>query len=240
MCVSEHITRIAAGLDCFYSEVLVCRSHSKRGNEAEIKRKMPTGPEDKKRPWQRQRGREREARRCLSGGSPSSVSPLTLSLFPPLAPSYPLPCTPTHPSPLSAALCWLFGCFLVPIRPIALCFHQTQHLSYHCLDNCLLVQKSLWALCSHGDDMVTLPGGSAPPAETVDHFPLLLSPSVFLFAHPFASFFFSLPCSSFGSSPPTRSLGLPTLWVCVHGCMCVWKHACVWTTDGEFSTMQVG
>lgn len=47
VCVYEHITHIAAGLDCFYSQVLVCRSHSKRGNEAEIKRKKPTSPADK-------------------------------------------------------------------------------------------------------------------------------------------------------------------------------------------------
>lgn len=89
---------------------------------------------------------------------------------------YPLPCTtptpPVLPSQQLSADC--LG-FLVPIRPIALCFHQTQHLSYHCLDNCLLVQKSLQALCSHGDDMVTLPGSSEPPAEIVYPFPLLLS-----------------------------------------------------------------
>lgn len=36
--------------------------------------------------------------RCLSGGSPSPVSPFTLFLYP-----------PPSSSPLSAALCWLFG-----------------------------------------------------------------------------------------------------------------------------------
>lgn len=51
------------------------------------------------------------------------------------------------------------------IRPIALCRRHAQHLSYHCLDNSLLVQKSLRARRSHDDDTVTLPGGSEPPAE---------------------------------------------------------------------------
>lgn len=143
---------------------------------------------------------------------------------------YPLPCTPPLP-PVLPSQQLSADClgFLVPIRPIALCFHQTQHLSYHCLDNCLLVQKSLQALCSHGDDMVTLPGSSEPPAEKVDPFPLLLSsshpalPSAFLFAHPL--------CSSFGSSPHPWSLQLFK----GGGCPRVCKRARLCMTDEKFS-----
>lgn len=103
--------------------------------------------------------------------------------------SFPLPCTtPTHPVLPSQQLSADCLGFSVPIRTIALCLRQTQHLSYHCLDNCLLVQKSLQALCSHDDDMVTLPGSSEPPAEIVYPFSSHPAfPSVFLSAHPFAS-----------------------------------------------------
>lgn len=105
MCVSEHITRIAAGLDCFYSGVLVCRSHSERGNEAEIKRKMPTGPEDKKRPWQRQRGRERER---LDVAFPVGVHPLfPLSRF--LSSLLSLPHTHCPVPPPTPAPSWLLS-----------------------------------------------------------------------------------------------------------------------------------
>lgn len=79
----------------------------------------------------------------------------------------------------------------LPIRPIALCRRHAQHLSYHCPDNSLLVQKSLRALRSHDDDTVTLPGGSELPAEIASPFS---SPSVSFFAHPLASlpFFWQL------------------------------------------------
>lgn len=195
VCLWTYHTHIAAGLDCFYSQVLVCRSHSKRGNEAEIKRKKANKPSRQRETLAETEG-EKEVWRCLSGGSPSSVSPLTL---------YPLPCTPsTPPVFLSQQLSADCLGFLVPIRPITLCFHQTQHLSYHCLDNCLLVQKSLRALCSHGDDIVTLPGSSEPPAEIVGPFPLFLSPCSSLFAHPFASLLLLL----WQHLPPPHSLQL--------------------------------
>lgn len=192
-------------------QVLVCRSHSKRGNEAEIKRKKPRGPADTERPQQRQ-----SERRRFDVASPVGVHPLFLpSLF--LPHSLPLPCTtptpPVLPSQQLSADC--LG-FLVPIRPIALCLRQTQHLSYHCLDNCLLVQKSLQALCSHDDDMVTLPGGSEPPAEIV--YPFSSPPLTLRFPLP-PSLPIPLPpfCSSFGGGPPIPG-AYNSLRVRVHEC----------------------
>lgn len=169
---------------------------------------------------------------------PKWVHALFLILLPPsflFILFHPLCCTnsPTRFLFLSAALCWLFGYFLVPIRLIALCFHQTEHLSYHCLDNCLLVQKSLWALCSHGDDMVTLPSLCELPAETVDPFPFLLT-HCFSLCLPLCPSF----CSSFGSAPhfPGASNSLM-----LSACLCVFvssqAHSC--TTDGKFSCVFV-
>lgn len=78
----------------------------------EIKIKKPTGPADKARTLA-ETAREKEAWCCLSSGSPSSVSPLTLSLP---SPSRSLPSSYLAPphlhacgSPLLAALRWLFG-----------------------------------------------------------------------------------------------------------------------------------
>lgn len=115
--VYEHITHIAAGLDCFYSQVLVCRSHSKRGNEAEIKRKKPTGPADKERPWQRRRERKGFDVAC-----PVGVHPLFLPspFLPPLSPSLSTPCLVPPPplqfSPLSSSLLivWASWCLSGP------------------------------------------------------------------------------------------------------------------------------
>lgn len=172
-------------------QALVCRSHSKRGNEAGIKGKEPRGPADTERPQQRRRERKR-----FDVAGPVGVHPLLLPH------SLPPACTTPTPAVLSSqqlsADC--LG-FLVPIRPIALCLCQTQHLSYHCLDNCLLVQKSLQALRSHDDDMVTLPGGSEPPAEIA--YPLS-SAALTLRLPPSPSLPIPLPpvCSSFGSRPP--------------------------------------
>lgn len=148
----------------------------------------------------RQRKNEREREGFFGVACPVGVDPLFLpSLF------FSTPHFLVLPSRQLSADC--LG-FVVPIRPIALCFHQTQHLSYHCLDNCLLVQKSLQALCSLGDDMVTLPGSSEPPAEIAGPFPFLLSPCSSL----------CLPlCPSFccPSAPPLAATPLPGVCVCV-------------------------
>lgn len=139
---------------------------------------------------------------------PSPLSPHSTTLTfsaPCLAAA--LPTAPVLPSRQLSAYC--LG-FLVPIRPIASRFHQTQHLSYHCFDNCLLVPKSPGALCSHGDDMATLPGCSEPPAEEVDPFPLRRSPCTSLCPP------FSPPLATAPDTPPTlqgcvQRLGNPTL-----------------------------
>lgn len=80
--------------------------------------------------------------------------------------------------------------------------------------------------------MVTLPGGSEPPAEIV--YPFLLSPfapcasSVRLFAHPFASRLLLI------WQRPSRPPGAPdSLKVCVHGCA---NTLVLCATDGNLSS----
>lgn len=110
------------------------------------------------------------------------MSPVRWESPPLSAPSSVLaPTPPVLPSRRLSADCLALS---LPIRPIALCRRHAQHLSYHCPDNSLLVQKSLRALRSHDDDIVTLPGGSELPAEIAYPFS---SPSVSFSAHPFVS-----------------------------------------------------
>lgn len=112
------------------------------------------------------------------------VDPLPLPPLP--APSSVLVPPPLQSSPVCGSLLivWPSRCLSGPSLYVAV---TRKHLSYHCPDNSLLVQKSLRALRSHDDDMVTLPGGSEPPAEIAYPFP---SPSVSSSAHPFPLLFF--------------------------------------------------
>lgn len=141
------------------------------------------------------------------------MSPVRWESPPLSAPSSVLaPTPPVLPSRRLSADCLALS---LPIRPIALCRRHAQHLSYHCPDNSLLVQKSLRALRSHDDDMVTLPGGSELPAEIAYPFS---SPSVSFSAHPFVSLSF------LGSAPhpPPAS----QLFECVDGSLQTCKHVC--------------
>lgn len=143
MCLWTYHTDSSSFRLFLHSSVHTARQRSR-------KKKDPTGPTNNLRP------KEKYLTFPVQWESIHCVSP-SLS---------PLPCaTPTPPVPPSQQLSADCLGFCVPIRPIAVCLRQTQHLSYHCLDNSLLVQKSLQGLCSHDDDMVTLPGGSEPPAE---------------------------------------------------------------------------
>lgn len=200
MCVYEHITHTAAGLDCFYSRVLACRSHSKRGNEAEIKRKKANRPSRHRRGPSRGRGREKGLTFGVRWESMLCFSP---TLSPPLSTHCLVLPPPVHFSPLSSSLLivWASWCLSGPSLYVSV---KRKNLSYHCPDNCLLVQKSLQALCSHDDDMVTLPGSSEPPAEIGYPFS---SPPLTLHFPPSPSLPIPLPplCSSFGSSPPIPS-----------------------------------
>lgn len=122
------------------------------------------------RPQQRRAERKR-----FDVAGPVGVHPLRLPAICPQLCTTPTP--PFLPSRRLSADCLALSLL---IRPIALCRRHAQHLSYHCLDNSLLVQKSLRAQRSHDDDTVTLPGGSEPPAEIA--FPFS-STSVSFFAH---------------------------------------------------------
>lgn len=138
------------------------------------------------------------------------MSPVRWESPPLSAPSSVLaPTPPVLPSRRLSADCLALS---LPIRPIALCRRHAQHLSYHCPDNSLLVQKSLRALRSHDDDMVTLPGGSELPAEIAYPFS---SPSVSFSAHPFVSLSF------LGSAPPPQPHSSLSVWtgVCKHANM---------------------
>lgn len=113
------------------------------------------------------------------------------------------------------------------IRPIALCRRHAQHLSYHCLDNSLLVQKSLPARRSHDDDTVTLPGGSEPPAEIAHP---LSSTSVSFFARPSASF---LPFPLLAAAPPTPPGARSSEGACGRQCANTHVYAGGWDTQGQ-------
>lgn len=209
-------------------QVLVCRSHSKRGNEAEIKRKKPRGPADTERPQQRQsKGRRFDV------ASPVGVHPLFLpSLF--LPHSLPPALYPPPPSSsLSAALCWLFGLlgayqahrsmspsnaafilslpWQLPISPkesAGSVFPWRWHGD---------IARRLWTACR---DSVPFLLSSSHPAL----------PSVSLFAHPFASLLLLI------WRQPSHPWSLQLFegacaWVC--------KHARLCTTDGKFSCLWV-
>lgn len=168
--------------------MLACRSHSDR-------QKSSGG--QKKRLWDPSRdgARERDLTSPVRWESIPCISP---AICPQLCTT---PTPPFLPSRRLSADCLALSLL---IRPIALCRRHAQHLSYHCLDNSLLVQKSLWAWCSHDDDMVTLPGGFEPPAEIAYPFS---STSVSFFAHPSASLLLLLLLAV-----PLQALELKTHW----------------------------
>lgn len=153
--------------------MFACRSHSDRQKSRGRKKKK----EGRAEPAEAVRAQQRRGERKRL------MSPVRWESPPLSAPSFVLAPHPSSPPPSRrlSADCLALS---LPIRPIALCRRHAQHLSYHCPDNSLLVQKSLRALRSHDDDMVTLPGGSEPPAEIAYPFS---APSVSFSAHPFAS-----------------------------------------------------
>lgn len=98
-----------AGLDCFYSQVLVCRSHSKRENEAEIKTK-------KSQQAQQTKG-DRGSERVLT--LPVQWESILCFSLHPLSASLPTPCLAPPPlqfSPLGSSLLivWAFWCLSGP------------------------------------------------------------------------------------------------------------------------------
>lgn len=178
--------------------MLACRSHSDR-QKSRGGGEERGGPAETARPQLRRGQRKR-----FDVAGPVGVHPLRLPRYLPQRCATPTP--PFLPSRRLSADCLALSLL---IRPIALCRRHAQHLSYHCLDNSLLVQKSLRARRSHDDDTVTLPGGSEPPAEIARP---LSSTSVSFFARPSASFlpFLLLAAAPsdpyfWGASPPPQS-----------------------------------
>lgn len=186
--------------------MLACRSHSDRQKSNGGQKKRMCDPS---RDGARERGLTSPVRWEPIPSISSAICPqLCTTPTPPFLPSWRL-----------SADCLALSLL---IRPIALCRRHAPHLSYHCLDNSLLVQKSLRARRSHDDDMVTLPGGFEPPAEI---------------AYPFSSTYVCLPlCSSlrfplaspFVGSPPPSPGAQNSLRGCVWLCVSLYIYSGRW------------